>query len=182
MLKWALKVIIKQIFKSSLDQKRLKEEKPDIFEGYTTQSSYGYTLTLPSGSTITYEFGSDMKKMYTAEELAIAAANYVPPIEVPDPADMTTLTLPAGLVTLESAALEGVAAQRIVLPAGLRRIESRAFAACPNLVYINLPAEIETIAADAFADCAAERIFVECAGDTAENGIFATETKLYAIP
>ncbi len=150
--------------------------------GYTTQSSYGYTLTLPSGSTITYEFGSDMKKMYTAEELAIAAANYVPPIEVPDPADMTTLTLPAGLVTLESAALEGVAAQRIVLPAGLRTIESRAFAACPNLVYINLPAEIETIAADAFADCAAERIFVECAGDTAENGIFATETKLYAIP
>ena len=150
--------------------------------GYTTQSSYGYTLTLLSGSTITYEFGSDMKKMYTAEELAIAAANYVPPIEVPDPADMTTLTLPAGLVTLESAALEGVAAQRIVLPAGLRTIESRAFAACPNLVYINLPAEIETIAADAFADCAAERIFVECAGDTAENGIFATETKLYAIP
>ena len=34
------KIMWKQIFKSSLDQKRLKEEKPDIFEGYTTQSSY----------------------------------------------------------------------------------------------------------------------------------------------
>lgn len=34
------KIIWKQIFKSSLDQKRLKEEKPDIYNGYVTQSSY----------------------------------------------------------------------------------------------------------------------------------------------
>lgn len=34
------KITWKQIYKSSLDQKRLKEEKPEIFEGYLTQSSY----------------------------------------------------------------------------------------------------------------------------------------------
>lgn len=34
------KIIWKQIYKNSLDQKRLKEEKPDIFEDYLTQSSY----------------------------------------------------------------------------------------------------------------------------------------------
>ena len=34
------KIVWKQIFKSSLDQKRLKEEKPDIYNGYVTQSSY----------------------------------------------------------------------------------------------------------------------------------------------
>lgn len=34
------KITWKQIYKSSLDQKRLKEEKPDIYDGYTTQSSY----------------------------------------------------------------------------------------------------------------------------------------------
>lgn len=34
------KIIWKQIYKSSLDQKRLKEEKPDIYNGYVTQSSY----------------------------------------------------------------------------------------------------------------------------------------------
>lgn len=34
------KIIWKQICKNSLDQKRLKEEKPDIFEDYLTQSSY----------------------------------------------------------------------------------------------------------------------------------------------
>lgn len=34
------KITWKQIYKSSLDQKRLKEEKPDIFEVYTTKSSY----------------------------------------------------------------------------------------------------------------------------------------------
>lgn len=34
------KIVWKQIFKNSLDQKRLKEEKPDIYNGYMTQSSY----------------------------------------------------------------------------------------------------------------------------------------------
>lgn len=34
------KITWKQIYKSSLDQKRLKEEKPDVFEDYTTLSSY----------------------------------------------------------------------------------------------------------------------------------------------
>ncbi len=34
------RIVWKQIFKSSLDQKRLKEEKPDIYNGYITQSSY----------------------------------------------------------------------------------------------------------------------------------------------
>ena len=34
------KISWKQIYKSSLDQKRLKEEKPEIFEDYLTQSSY----------------------------------------------------------------------------------------------------------------------------------------------
>lgn len=34
------KIVWKQIFKNSLDQKRLKEEKPDIYNGYVTQSSY----------------------------------------------------------------------------------------------------------------------------------------------
>ena len=34
------KIVWKQIYKSSLDQKRLKEEKPDIYNGYITQSSY----------------------------------------------------------------------------------------------------------------------------------------------
>ena len=34
------KIVWKQVFKSSLDQKRLKEEKTDIYNGYVTQSSY----------------------------------------------------------------------------------------------------------------------------------------------
>lgn len=34
------KIIWKQVYKSSLDQKRLKEEQPDIYEGYVVQSSY----------------------------------------------------------------------------------------------------------------------------------------------
>jgi predicted phage-related endonuclease len=34
------KIVWKQIYKNSLDQKRLKEEKPEIYNGYVTQSSY----------------------------------------------------------------------------------------------------------------------------------------------
>lgn len=34
------KITWKQVYKSSLDQKRLKEERPDVFEDYMTESSY----------------------------------------------------------------------------------------------------------------------------------------------
>jgi len=34
------KITWKQISKSSLDQKKLKEEKPEVYEDYTVQSSY----------------------------------------------------------------------------------------------------------------------------------------------
>ena len=34
------KITWKQIYKNSFDQKRLQEEKPDIFEDYLIQSSY----------------------------------------------------------------------------------------------------------------------------------------------
>lgn len=34
------KIVWKQVYKSSLDQKRLKEEQPDIYEGYVVQNSY----------------------------------------------------------------------------------------------------------------------------------------------
>ena len=157
---------------------------PDLLflAGYSNNiAGVGYAIRCGS-HTVTYEYSQDTKLMFTSAELAIASARYEPPAVIPDLASLTTLTLPSGLVTLEASALEGVAVQRIVLPEGLTSIESRAFAACPNLVYINLPAGLETIAPDAFADCSLRRIYVECAGDTAENGIFAENARLYPIP
>lgn len=150
--------------------------------GYSRHDKTSEYIINPSWSNwVTYVYDDDTMQMYTAEELAVASASYVPPVEIPNPSSLTTLTLPEGLTTLEASALEGVAAQRVLLPAGLKTIESRAFADCPNLIYINLPAGLESIAPDAFADCAADRIFVECAGDTAENAIFSADTRLYAI-
>ncbi len=59
--------------------------------------------------------------------------------------------LPASLETVEAGAFEDAALQRVVAEEGLRRIESRAFAACADLEEVVLPASVTYIAEDAFA-------------------------------
>ncbi len=63
--------------------------------------------------------------------------------------DLTTLTLPASLTTIEEEAFAGVAAERIVIPSGVATIESNAFSGCPNLTELVLPAGITFFAPDA---------------------------------
>jgi hypothetical protein len=67
-----------------------------------------------------------------------------------DPAKLTRITLPTGIKRIEEGALEGVAAQAVIVPAGCEYIGDRAFANCPNLVYVSYPAGV-TIEGDPFA-------------------------------
>ncbi|MBQ8162282.1 MAG: leucine-rich repeat domain-containing protein, partial [Clostridia bacterium] len=60
------------------------------------------------------------------------------------------LVLPKGLSTIEEEAFEGIAAEQVQIPQGVTRIESRAFAACPNLREVKVPASVTYIADDAF--------------------------------
>ena len=63
----------------------------------------------------------------------------------------TPLVIPGHVAYLEEDAFSGVGAKEIILPEGIQRIESGAFAACPDLRLLVLPEGEFTIEKDAFA-------------------------------
>ena len=85
-------------------------------------------------------------------EIGYAVGSYEGVVEITDetiePA-LTTLTLPADLLTIEEEAFAGVAAEKIVIPDGVTAIASNAFTDCPNLVELVLPPGITSFASDA---------------------------------
>ena len=64
----------------------------------------------------------------------------------------TPMVLPADALTIEASAFAGTPVEEITLPEGVTSIGAQAFANCPNLKLVNLPASLtaEAIAADAF--------------------------------
>lgn len=73
---------------------------------------------------------------------------------------MQALKIPAGTTVIEVEAFDSCAFQRVILPSGLKTIQPRAFQYCTNLIYINIPDTVETIAWDAFRGCTG--VFFEC--------------------
>lgn len=65
-----------------------------------------------------------------------------------------TMVLPGSLRTIEAEAFEGVIAEKIIVPDGVTSIGYKAFANCPRLMEIELPAGIN-IDAHAFDGCGA---------------------------
>ena len=56
----------------------------------------------------------------------------------------------AMLKEIEDEAFMGLAVEGIIIPDGCTTIGSKAFADCPNLIYIKIPASVTSIADDAF--------------------------------
>ena len=77
----------------------------------------------------------------------------------------TVLALPSGLRIIEEEAFAGVAAEKIVVPAGVRSIGSRAFADCPNLFVLELPEGITAFESDALAGCGPVMVFGQAGSD-----------------
>ncbi len=67
--------------------------------------------------------------------------------------DLDILELPANLTAIDTEAFAGAACQCVVVPDGCVSIGPRAFANCPNLVYVRIPASVQTVAEDAFEGC-----------------------------
>ena len=70
-----------------------------------------------------------------------------------DPLSFNTLRLPAYVTVIEEEAFSGIAAITLIIPESCERIESNAFADCPFLQYVIIPANSSVqIAEDAFGD------------------------------
>ncbi len=67
--------------------------------------------------------------------------------------DLDILELPADLAAIGEEAFAGAACQCVVVPDGCESIGPRAFANCPNLMYVRIPASVKTVAEDAFEGC-----------------------------
>ena len=61
-----------------------------------------------------------------------------------------TLTIPSGTSRIEAEAFEGAACEVVIIPDGIESIGSRAFANCPNLIYVSLPADFTNYDESAF--------------------------------
>ena len=70
--------------------------------------------------------------------------------DIPSLGAMSVLRLPAMLSAIETEAFEGAAFEAVIVPDGCTSIGSRAFASCPNLIYVKISASVTSIADDAF--------------------------------
>ena len=95
-------------------------------------------------------------------------------------AALSTLNLPSGLKVIGEEAFAGVAAERIVVPAGVTTIASGAFADCPNLIELVLPSGITAFAADALGTSGP--VFVYGAAGGPQEAYAAAVDNLYFIP
>ena len=64
--------------------------------------------------------------------------------------DMNMMKLPNALTEIEEEAFYGTTALAVIIPDECTTIGKRAFANCPNLIYVYIPASVKNIADDAF--------------------------------
>lgn len=120
-------------------------------EDYTFQNCTSLTtLTLPAGVTTVGEHAlSSCSKLTTltfAEGMSIIPRTYA--------TTAATVNLPSTTLQISDKAFEGFAdMDKITLPDGLAIIGSLAFNCCSALASINLPASVNSFAADALRDC-----------------------------
>ncbi len=99
----------------------------------------------------------------TVEDHAVVTATWTDAIRL----GIADLVLPAALTAIEDGAFEGIAAASVWIPDSCGSIGSGAFAACPNLRQVRVPADC-SIDPSAFAGCGPVTLFGP-AGGTAEQ-------------
>lgn len=73
-------------------------------------------------------------------------------LEIPALGELNALTLPADLRELRTDAFAQTAAQAVIIPDGCMNVDVDAFSGCEGLIYVSLPAALEGIAGDIFAE------------------------------
>lgn len=81
------------------------------------------------------------------------AVQEMPGGEIPALNTLDVPEFPAQLTTIGDGAFEGALFGAVIIPDTVTSIGSRAFADCPNLVYVYIPSGVTSVALDAFAGC-----------------------------
>lgn len=73
--------------------------------------------------------------------------------------NLTKVTIPEGITTLETQAFSGCPLTQVTLPNSLTIIKGNAFSMCTALTELHIPAQVKTIGSCAFSDCSALQKF-----------------------
>lgn len=108
------------------------------------------------------EVGATNKSIVTAD--IAAEVNGVPVTTVRKQGfmmcrNLTKVTIPEGITTLETQAFASCAFAQITLPDSLTTIKSNAFSLCTSLTELHIPAQVKTIGNCAFSDCSSLQKF-----------------------
>lgn len=138
-----------------------------------------YWFAVRNGS-MWYRYTDETLELYAKEELTLSADafdRYLVP--APDVSGLTQLTLPDSLSRIEANALEGTAAELIVMPQHAVTVDALAFAGCHSLQAVLFPGPAYSLDASAFRDC--PQVILLCREDSAVPA-FARENHIrYAI-
>ena len=133
-------VTVEYDISANMNQVYVNSEGPDAYNGYSGNTGYNvvFNATRGSGMIINGDLkNSDARiKLFTNDAKAPS---------VPD------LVLPDDLVTIGSEAFRGDACRYVKLSDKVTTIGARAFADCPQLAFIHIPASTSKISADAFS-------------------------------
>ena len=83
--------------------------------------------------------------------------------------DAPALILPDNLITIEQEAFAGIDSTYVVIPDGCTAIGDRAFADCPNLLAVTIPASVTSIMGNPFEGCAGSLVIITPAGSKADT-------------
>lgn len=133
-------VLVQYVITGSQDQVSINGEGPGTYSGYSGNSGYNVVFNATRGSGMIVNgslMDSDARiKLFTNDSMT--------PID-PD------LVLPDDLTVIESEAFRGDACIYAALSDKVTTIGANAFADCPNLAFVHIPAATVNISPDAFS-------------------------------
>lgn len=114
-----------------------------------------HTITETANSVLTLQAPDEEppgSATYTAQFTEDVFSAQTKTVDIPALGELRVLRLPMDLRNIEEEAFAGLNVHAVILPDGCESIGKRAFADCPSLLYVRIPASVTSIAADAFEE------------------------------
>ena len=123
-----------------------------FLKGYADFYEDNWQYNFLCGNTyVLYVYDAKTLGSFTTEELTLSATDYDPDfVDIWAIDAFDTIIVPESTETIQDAAFAGVDAERVILSDAVRVIGANAFANCPRLLYVYIPADVTDIDDTAF--------------------------------